>query len=528
MKKKNKIEYKDENFKHILNGLKEARDVIGSTMGFLGENVLVLDSEGRGNTFNDGIGLISKINLNNKYKQYGVNIAKEAAGKTEYYAGDGTSTTTVLTYEITKRLYELMEEENISFLEHQEDVREIVSEIIENIESFKIDVNMGDKKLINMIETVSGGEKLIKDALTEVYSKKENEGAYITGKVSPGQYGYTIKYEPKFNIHCNIPNEISGIMHKTSATYQGDKTAVICFEKGLKSPEHISQTLITLAENKKIDKVLVISTEIPDEVLKFLYSMHTRSKKIIPIVTNLDAVNDIAAFSGTIAMSDSSLMLNKTGDYGMLKNMETTMLQEMNTGQTSFKLEVVGGYADQEQIGAYVKKLERHITTEDTMTESTTKVRISLFKKGIITIALTVPNESKVFELRERLRDTLNSTRNALESGILPGGGFIYRYIHANTTNNETKGHIYNEINKCITDSLGQIHRILIKNATSKQIEFKANEQTLYNAKTKEKELVSKTTVYDTVKTQTFAITNAIEASLITLTIGMGIVDEDN
>lgn len=96
------ISYGDIARKEIFTGMEMVAKAVMVTMGPKGQNVLLDKAFGAPTFTNDGVSVAKEIELEDKYHNVGASIIKEAAEKTNKLAGDGTTTTTVLTYAIAK------------------------------------------------------------------------------------------------------------------------------------------------------------------------------------------------------------------------------------------------------------------------------------------------------------------------------------------------------------------------------------------------------------------------------------------
>lgn len=96
------IHYGDDARKDIFQGIEMVAQAVRVTMGPKGRNVILDKGYGGPTVTNDGVSVAKEIELENKVHNIGASIVKEAAEKTNKQAGDGTTTTVMLTYAIAK------------------------------------------------------------------------------------------------------------------------------------------------------------------------------------------------------------------------------------------------------------------------------------------------------------------------------------------------------------------------------------------------------------------------------------------
>ena len=104
--------YGDEAREKVLAGAKTLADAVKTTMGPKGRNVVISKSYGGPNVTHDGVTVAEAIDLpeneDNLGEKVGAELIKQAAKKMNKAAGDGTTTVTVLTYEILKEANRLI------------------------------------------------------------------------------------------------------------------------------------------------------------------------------------------------------------------------------------------------------------------------------------------------------------------------------------------------------------------------------------------------------------------------------------
>lgn len=100
-----KVFYDDEAREKVLGGAKALYDAVKVTFGPKGRNVVIEKSYGAPTITHDGVTVAEAVDLGNEDEetlgyQMGAKLIKTAAQKLNKVAGDGTTTVTVLTYNI--------------------------------------------------------------------------------------------------------------------------------------------------------------------------------------------------------------------------------------------------------------------------------------------------------------------------------------------------------------------------------------------------------------------------------------------
>lgn len=97
------IRFGQDSRKKLLEGINKLADAVKSTMGPCGRNVIFDRSYGAPRITKDGVTVAKEIELSDKFENMGAMLLKEVASKTADYAGDGTTTATVLAQSIIQK-----------------------------------------------------------------------------------------------------------------------------------------------------------------------------------------------------------------------------------------------------------------------------------------------------------------------------------------------------------------------------------------------------------------------------------------
>ena len=86
----------------MLRGVSILSDAVRVTLGPRGRNVLIERTFGAPRITKDGVTVAKEIELDNKFEHMGAQLVREAASKTSYAVGDGTTTAIVLAAAIAR------------------------------------------------------------------------------------------------------------------------------------------------------------------------------------------------------------------------------------------------------------------------------------------------------------------------------------------------------------------------------------------------------------------------------------------
>mgnify|MGYP001347027048 FL=1 len=151
--------------KEILEGVETIAKAVKSTMGPNGQTV-VIEREGAPPILTkDGVTVAHAINLSDKFKNLGVQMVKQAAARTAEEAGDGTTTSTVLTHALTSEGMKLVAA-GYNSSEIRSGMEWAVKQILEDLEK-KAQPVREDEDIVNIGAISSNGDKKIGELLLE-------------------------------------------------------------------------------------------------------------------------------------------------------------------------------------------------------------------------------------------------------------------------------------------------------------------------------------------------------------------------
>src|SRR3990172_8236743 len=89
--------FSDDARHQLLTGINKLAKAVVTTLGPKGRNVALDKKWGAPNVVHDGVSVAKEIELEDPFENMGAQLAREAASKTADVAGDGTTTSTLLT-----------------------------------------------------------------------------------------------------------------------------------------------------------------------------------------------------------------------------------------------------------------------------------------------------------------------------------------------------------------------------------------------------------------------------------------------
>lgn len=161
--------------KKQLQGVKNVYDAVKVTLGPSGSNVTIAKKNQTPIITKDGVSIVKEIEMQDHACNMGVNLVKEVASNTATVAGDGTTTSAVLTYGILSAGARYRAA-GVSALKIKKGIDLAASKVIEYIESVKHECNTPSS--IRQIATISANNnEEIGNMIAEAIEKVGNDGS---------------------------------------------------------------------------------------------------------------------------------------------------------------------------------------------------------------------------------------------------------------------------------------------------------------------------------------------------------------
>jgi chaperonin GroEL len=400
----------------LINGIQQMSKAVKSTLGPSGQTVLIESpNHTHGITVTkDGVTVAKSIDLMDPVENLAVRMMKEAADRTATSAGDGTTTSIVLTEALATSGFDLITKDKTATL------RELVSrteEVIEELKDMSRDVT-GDK--LRDIATISANnEPEIGEIIASVYNEVGENGIVTVEKshTSDTHFETTtgIKIDRGYSSHLFIND-----FKRDECVLENVKVLVADTEiSNILSIENILKPVIA-----NDDRLLIIAECSSNVINTLAANVMKRGLKVCVIqppsfgYKQHELMQDIALSVGAKYFSQS------TGDDLSLITPEDLGFAKKIVVEKSATILI-----KDEENGADIE--ERVSQLKDAAKESKKKAdkdfilsRIASLTGGIGVIYVGGNTDLEQKELYDRVDDAVCATRSALEEGILPGGGY--------------------------------------------------------------------------------------------------------
>ncbi len=408
------IKYGAEARQLLLNGVNQLADAVSTTLGPKGRNVALDKKWGAPSVIHDGVSVAKEIELENPFENMGAQLVKEAASKTADVAGDGTTTSTVLTRAmVTEGIKAITAGVNPMLM--RRGLEKASEQVVNELSKMKKEISADD---IANVATVSAGNQELGELIAQALKKVGKDGVVT---VEEGR-GLTTEIEYTEGMEFDKGYASSYFVTDTARMEAAIEDAYILITD--KKISSLQELLPFLEGFVKVSKNLVIiADDIEGEALATLVVNKMRG------VFNVLAVKapgfgdrrkamleDIALLTGGTVISD---------DTG--RKLDSVQIEDCGRAakvrSTSDATQIIGGKGSANDVKARVAQLKKEIelSTSDFDREKLQE-RLAKLSGGVAVINVGAATEVELKDKKERVIDAVAATKAALEEGIVPGG----------------------------------------------------------------------------------------------------------
>ena len=412
-----KLAYSEEARKSLRTGIDILADSVKITLGPRGRNVVLDKKFGPPQVCSDGVTIAKEIELPDAFENMGAQLLKEAATKTNDAAGDGTTTSIVLSQAIIHEGFKNVTA-GTNPMAIKRGIENAVGRIVTELQGMSEPVETRER--IGQVASLSAHEDAIGETIAEAMEKVGKDGV-ITVEESRGLTD-EIEYVEGMQVDRGYisPYFITNSDRMEAAI---DDAHLIITDKKISAVADLVPALEKLLQVGQ-KNVVIVGEDVDGEALATLVVNKLRG---IMNVLSIKApgfgdrrkamLEDIAILTGgTVISEETGRRLDSATieDFGRARRVSST--KDDTT--------IVEGHGSEEAIQARINQIKAQI--EDTTSEydrEKLQERMAKLSGGVAVIKVGAATEIELKERKARVEDALSATRSAVEEGIVPGGG---------------------------------------------------------------------------------------------------------
>lgn len=401
----------------LRDGIDQLAEAVAITLGPRGRNVGLQASWGSPTITSDGHSIAKEIEFKDPFLNMGASMAKEVAAKIKEKSGDGTTTGIILLRALVQGgVKNIASGANpIAIKRGMDKALELV---LKQIDSMALAVKSA-KETQNIATVSASGNREVGEKIAECFEKvgksgvisiEEGKGTETTIELVEGmqfERGYVSAYfstnQEKLLVEMNNPY-------------------ILITDKKINSAQEILPILQHIATTGS--ELLIIADDIEGDALSTLVINKLRGSLKVAAVKNPGfgdrrkaMLEDIAILTGgQVITEDKGLVLRDAGPEFLGRAAQVIVSKDKTT--------IVDGRGAPAAIKERVAQLDAEIKrTDSKYDKEKVEERKAKLQGGVAVIKVGAPTESEMKKKKQMFEDSLNSTRSALEDGIVPGGG---------------------------------------------------------------------------------------------------------
>ena len=412
-----KITFSKDARNKLLSGVNQLANAVTATLGPSGRNVIIEKDMGNPVSTKDGVTVAKSIELKDKVENLGAQIVKQAAIKTADYAGDGTTTSTLLAQEILKEGITRMEAGSNAV-----DIKKGIDNATEKVTDFlsSISKDITDEVQLEQIATISANnDKEVGKLISTAMDKVGRDGVVTIEESKTGETYLETVEGMQFDRGYKSPYFVTDNNSMTSVLKD---PFILIVDKRLNQVKELLPILEAVSQQNK--SLLIIAEDIDGEALSTMVVNKMRGILACAAVKAPDfgdrrkaIMEDIAELTGgQVVSSEKGMRLEKFDTEWLGKANKATISKESTT--------IIDAQGSEESINqriAYLKDLIEE--SQSPFEKENLQNRLAKFIGGVAVVNVGGHTEIEMKEKKDRVEDALHATKAALEEGVLPGGG---------------------------------------------------------------------------------------------------------
>ncbi len=512
--------------KSIVNGIDIVADAVKTTIGPKGRNVIIDKGFGAPTVTNDGVTIAKEIELEDKFENMGAELIREVADKTNDAAGDGTTTSTVMTQAIVKEGLKFVET-GINPVGIRRGLEDAKNEVIKLLK--KSSKKITSKEAMAQVATISAESPEMGDMIAEVMDRVGKDGVITVEEAQTVGLSYDVVEGMKFDRGYISPYMITD---SESRRAEIKDPAILITDKKISSMAELMPLLEKISGSGKKDLV-IIAEDVDGEALATLILNKIRGALNVLAVkapefgdSRKDVLEDLAIVTGATVITEDKGMKLENSELDVLGSAAKVVSTNDNTT-------IVDGKGVKKIIKDRTAQILRLASIEESDYEvDKLKKRAAKLTGGVAVIKAGAATETEMTYTKHKLEDALAATRAAVEEGIVAGGGTAFVKAAGKMTMPKEEENEYRAGYETLINALSAPLRQIVENAGERDSGVVLNEVINskvgfgYNALTNEFEQdMVKAGIIDPLKVSRTALENAVSVASMLLTTEVAITD---
>ncbi|MDD1505240.1 MULTISPECIES: chaperonin GroEL [Lysinibacillus] len=418
------IKFSEDARSLMLQGVDKLANAVKITLGPKGRNVVLEKKFGSPLITNDGVTIAKEIELENPFENMGAKLVAEVASKTNEIAGDGTTTATVLAQAIIREGLK-----NVTAGANPVGIRKGIDKAVAAAltELHAISRPVSNKEEIAQVAAISAADDEVGQLIAEAMERVGNDGV-ITIEESKGfttelDVVEGMQFDRGYASHYMVTDT-----DKMEAVL--DNPYILITDKKITNIQEVLPLLEQVVQQGR--PLLIIAEDVEGEALATLVVNKLRGTFNAVAVKapgfgdrRKAMLEDIAILTGGQVITEELGLDLKSADITSLGRAAKVVVTKDNTT-------IVEGVGGADAIEGRIGQIRAQLAeTTSEFDKEKLQERLAKLAGGVAVIKVGAATETELKERKLRIEDALNSTRAAVEEGIVSGGGTALLNVYA-------------------------------------------------------------------------------------------------
>ena len=408
----------DEHARRALEaGMNKLADAVRVTLGPRGRNVVLEKKWGAPTITNDGVSIAKEIDLEDPFEKIGAELVKEVAKKTDDVAGDGTTTATVLAWAMVREgLRNVAAGANPMVLKGG--IQQAVVAAVESIKSQSKKVDTDPAAIAN-VAAISAADKEIGSMIAEALEKVGKDGVITVEESQTFGMELDLVEGMRFDKGYISPYFVTDPDRMESVL---DDALLLFVSQKISAVKDLLPVLEKVMQSGK--PLVIISEDVEGEALATLVVNKIRGTfKSVAIKApgfgerRKAMLQDMAILTGGQVVSEEiGLKLENIGLELLGKARKVVVTKHETT--------IVEGAGAKGDVTGRIQQIRNEIdNTDSDYDREKLQERLAKLSGGVAIIKVGAATEVELKEKKHRIEDAVQTTKAAVEEGVVPGGG---------------------------------------------------------------------------------------------------------
>jgi chaperonin GroEL len=411
------IAYAENARRSLEAGMNKLADAVRVTLGPKGRNVVLEKKWGAPTITNDGVSIAKEIDLEDPYERVGAELVKEVAKKTDDVAGDGTTTATVLAWAMVREgLRNVAAGANPMVL--KVGIEKAVEAAVESIKKDSKSVKTDHAQIAN-VAAISAASKEVGAMIAESLEKVGTDGVITVEESQTFGMELDLVEGMRFDKGYISPYFVTDTDRMESVL---DDAYILLVSSKISAVKDLLPVLEKVMQSGR--PLAIVAEDVEGEALATLVVNKIRGTfKSVAVKApgfgerRKAMLQDIAILTGGQVVSEEiGLKLENIGIELLGRARRVVVTKDETT--------IVEGAGSKADVNGRIGQIRSEIeNTDSDYDREKLQERLAKLAGGVAIIKVGAATEVELKEKKHRIEDAVQTTKAAVEEGVVPGGG---------------------------------------------------------------------------------------------------------